>query len=288
MVHLLEALRKKSRPIRFSVVITFFFAIAAADYQTGIPFLLAPLYLIPIVAATWITCSWLAIGMLIASSVLALFLESQTHTSQEVSYHALLNVGVRIAMFGVVSNFVARIRTVFDSEALLSRTDELTGALNRRFMTEILDREIERARRHNYVFSLAYIDLNKFKFVNDNYGHLAGDKVLQTVVQTLRSKVRTLDLVARMGGDEFLILLPHTDANGANLSISRLANEVEKAMQALNYPITLSCGIATSSAENVTLVGLLDQADSKMYAAKAKYKGEMDHASETLLSSWAR
>ena len=108
-----------------------------------------------------------------------------------------------------------------------SRSDPLTGVANSRVFLELLKREIARARRYKRPLTLAYLDLDNFKSVNDILGHAMGDKVLQTVVSTVNANIRVTDVVGRLGGDEFVLLLPETDMQGARSGRSCVRSEVE-------------------------------------------------------------
>ena len=100
--------------------------------------------------------------------------------------------------------------------------DPLTGALNSRAFTEQLQLEVDRAKRYDHPLSLAYIDLDNFKRVNDSRGHLEGDKVLRCVVTEMRKSVRANDVVGRLGGDEFALLMPETDVAAAHATIQQV------------------------------------------------------------------
>ena len=120
-------------------------------------------------------------------------------------------------------------------EALyLSNTDPLTGLYNRRRFFEIVRQEIDRLRRFNQPFSLIILDIDHFKAVNDTYGHLAGDLALNNIAQHLKDSLRAIDSIARFGGEEFIILLPQTDASEAYLA----ANDSAKAWMNCRYSIT--------------------------------------------------
>lgn len=122
------------------------------------------------------------------------------------------------------------------SDRTEARTDPLTGAYNRRFLEEFLNREMARSRRSRQPLSVLMLDLDGFKAFNDEHGHLAGDEVLVAVAKSLRSALRTSDVVARYGGDEFVVVLPNTPAEAAR----RVARELRRAVPP---PVQLSVGI---------------------------------------------
>ncbi len=150
----------------------------------------------------------------------------------------------------------------------LSRTDSLTGIPNRRAFEETLAAELLRCRRGGHPFSLLMVDLDDFKRLNDTYTHVIGDSVLRTVAQALVECTREVDLVARLGGEEFVILLPETDAEGALEVANKVLTVVpRKAMDAHRLHVTVSVGAATSE-ELDDQSTVLMRADTNLYEAK--------------------
>lgn len=149
----------------------------------------------------------------------------------------------------------------------LSRRDPLTKLLNRRGFEEFAAQELKRATRYDRPISFALIDVDRFKEINDHYGHAAGDHVLQLVAAQLR-QLRNSDLAVRLGGDEFGLLMPETDRAGAELLVARLMQRIEAEVQDLGWPVTLSVGIADSQTLPRHLDVLIAGADERMYDAK--------------------
>jgi diguanylate cyclase (GGDEF)-like protein len=162
-------------------------------------------------------------------------------------------------------------------------TDELTGLLNRRALEERLEAEISRSHRHQIRTSLVLIDVDRFKLVNDTLGHAAGDRYLVLISQVLEQKVRTLDVVGRLGGDEFLVMLPMTSASEALVFINRLQAGLQEL--AVNNPefamATLSFGIAEAPRHGRTPTAVLAAADSALYAAKRAGRNLVEIARDT-------
>ena len=150
-------------------------------------------------------------------------------------------------------------------------TDYLTGLYNRRHFLELVQNEIRRAERYGHPVSLAMIDIDDFKKFNDQHGHLAGDQALKGLAEKMKENCRKVDILARFGGEEFVILMPETDLKGAMALANRLREGVEKAL-----PITISIGIASSETCKVlTLEELLKRADFAMYQAKGSGKNKV-------------
>ena len=156
----------------------------------------------------------------------------------------------------------------------LARTDPLTGLVNRRVLVERLQTELERARRYESSVTVLMIDLDHFKRINDQHGHLVGDEVLKQVAVLLTSAVRSVDLVARYGGEEFVILLPETPPMGATTFAERIRERMEAADFSAGtgerLGVTTSIGLATFPGPRIeTVEDLLARADEALYRAKA-------------------
>jgi len=154
----------------------------------------------------------------------------------------------------------------------LATTDWLTGLHNRRSFETIADLEIKRQKRYGGVFSLAVIDLDGFKTLNDSRGHDVGDKALQLVSDVLREHTRQSDTIARLGGDEFAVMLPNTRQPDCNLQCRQLAATISRRMADAGFAITASIGCAQFEQPPASTSDALQKADKAMYAAKASGK----------------
>jgi diguanylate cyclase (GGDEF)-like protein len=146
-------------------------------------------------------------------------------------------------------------------------TDNLTGLLNRRRIDEILARECDSAQRYAQPLSVILVDIDHFKAVNDSCGHLLGDRVLQAVAAILAGNVRKPDWVSRWGGEEFLIVCPHTDMDGALSLAEHLRLTVERAVLSGDRRETCSFGVAARQSAG-SVAELLERADAALYRAK--------------------
>jgi diguanylate cyclase (GGDEF)-like protein len=165
----------------------------------------------------------------------------------------------------------------------LSITDPLTGLLNRRYLQERLEEEISRASRHGRRVSLMMLDIDGFKTYNDTFGHLAGDGILKLIADAIMNSVRTMDIVSRFGGDEFIIILPETDSGLAAQIAERIRAEVERLMvpphdqvERRTVAITVSIGIACYPVHGDTTEMLLGQVDKALYQAKTQGKNRIE------------
>jgi len=149
--------------------------------------------------------------------------------------------------------------------------DELTGLFNRRYFNDAIHREVERFKRFGQRFSLVMLDVDHFKRFNDTYGHLAGDDALQTVAGVLRDTARSFDHVVRYGGEEFALILPHTDTEQASAASERLRLAVERQpvpVQDQPVQLTVSLGVATFPEDAINARDLVGRADEALYEAK--------------------
>ena len=151
-------------------------------------------------------------------------------------------------------------------------TDELTGIFNRRHLLELAPGEIKRAMRRQHPLSIALIDIDHFKQLNDTFGHAVGDQVLLAFTKICLKNIREIDIFARFGGDEFVLLFPETNPEQAHEVVERVRLSLTKQQMEFNgksVPITLSSGIAGLAGEVLTLDSLLERADQALYRAKA-------------------
>ncbi|MER7007418.1 sensor domain-containing diguanylate cyclase, partial [Dactylosporangium sp. NPDC000555] len=168
---------------------------------------------------------------------------------------------------------------VHEEAQRLSLTDPLTGLSNYRYLRESLRREVERASRFGRALAVLVLDLDHFKDVNDTHGHAAGDAVLAEFARRLRAEIREVDFAFRQGGEEFVVLLPETDAGGAAVLAERLGAAVRRTpvlavsstagQPPRRIPVTVSIGIAVFPHHGTTGPAVLEAADDALYAAKA-------------------
>lgn len=166
--------------------------------------------------------------------------------------------------------------------AELASTDELTGLPNRRFFEEISDFEFERVRLFHEPLSLLMVDVDLFKRINDEHGHLVGDDVLRSLAASARSVLRASDLFARLGGEEFVGLLPRTDREGAIFVAEKLRTAIESASGVAvgenKIKITVSVGVATVSRDDRSIVDVVRRADDALLRAKEEGRNRVCEA----------
>jgi diguanylate cyclase (GGDEF)-like protein len=163
-----------------------------------------------------------------------------------------------------------------EEQASEARIDSLTALANRRAVEEILAAEISRAERFAHQLAVVLLDLDRFKEINDSFGHAAGDVMLRAVSRLLTSLARQGDTVARWGGEEFIVVLPETDPAGAERFAERLRRTIE-AHSVGEMQTTTSCGVASMVAED-TVEDLLGAADQALYLAKSNGRNRTESA----------
>ncbi len=169
----------------------------------------------------------------------------------------------------------------------LAHTDPMTGLANRRWLMEQLGREFSRARRYRRPLSLLYLDLDGFKAINDRFGHLFGDEVLTGAGRAMKSVLRSTDLLARIGGDEFVVLLPETGIEGAHNVTAKLRKSLNAYGQQLGpaVPMLSFCaGVSQLHPDNSTIDDILSRADEAQYLAKGTGPGHTRSERELVVS----
>ena len=212
--------------------------------------------------------SWMGFALIAFIAVVYPVVISGMRADEDIEQRWMMLVGT----MGVVGVLVALLRQRLDAliERLsdAARTDPLTGLLNRRGFDEVLDLELARAERSGQSCSLILCDLDHFKRVNDAYGHPEGDRVLIRFAALLERAKRRIDAVARIGGEEFALLLPDTDEHGAFVSAERMRRLARDEFSTYRMPLTVSFGVASYPRHGAGDDELVSAADQALYSAK--------------------
>lgn len=226
---------------------------------------------------------WLALVALLAhGTVLVLWHRHHPGSGTQGSIMEWLALAAILPWFAAMAAYVNGLRLVLSTSrrnlaAALARMetiairDELTGLYNRRYLMDTLERETARGQRGGSSFAICLLDIDHFKSVNDTYGHPAGDEVLRTVASTAEGSKRAVDIIGRLGGEEFLLVLPETDQKGAMECAERIRRAIgECAFTGLpaDRRVTVTTGIAISGKDE-SPTALLARADGALYAGKA-------------------
>lgn len=247
------------------------------DAQIPPEIAISPLYLFPVGMVAWHAGRWWAIAMAAVSGAQWIGAEIIAGVTYSSWFVYVWNTVMRCGTFVVVAVLTAGVRQAHDQYRMLSRSDVLTGALNSRAFREGLAQEIERAQRHQRALTIVYIDLDDFKLLNDSLGHTVGDVALSVVGKELIGQTRRSDLVARVGGDEFAVLLVDVAAGLVPDALDRLQTGLLAAMSAARWPVTFSIGAVTFSSTPDSPEAALHAADQVMYAVKRGSKNAIRH-----------
>lgn len=245
-------------------------ALVAADLLVGPRWHGGVLYLLPALATALLATSRGAVFVSLLALVGGVLTLAQGVTPFPL-WSTLSHSG-GVALVCTLGILLQRSRERASRLALL---DPLTGLGNHRAFFHQVEQEVARAGRYGRVFTLAYLDLDHFKEVNDRHGHQEGDAVLRTVGEVLRDTLRTVDLGARLGGDEFGILLPETPLARAERALDKLRDRLDDAMAARGWPVTASVGAVTFEAPPPSADYAVRLADRLMYQAKEEARGSV-------------
>lgn len=267
--------KHKARYFILGVILSI--SITIIRYVTGPDFQIGQFYIIPIIVVTWYIGR--NAGIIIATISILLWIVYDFFTLQTLSQGLApgLNEIFRLIIYIFIIQLAHKLRTLLINLQEMSVTDPLTGISNRRSFMKGAQRELDRARRYKHELSLVYMDLDNFKTVNDTLGHHAGDQLLKEVAQTLNGHTRTTDIVARMGGDEFCVLLVETGRDNSILVYNKLEKLILKIMDNNNWPVTMSSGIVTYLDKPDSVDEMIAEADKIMYKVKHSGKNKLIH-----------
>jgi diguanylate cyclase (GGDEF)-like protein len=238
------------------------------DFLTGYELAFSLFYLLPVSLVAWFTSQRLAILASLASACTWFAADVAAGSLYSNPFIYAWNTFIRLSFFVIPALLLSALKRTLQREKELARTDYLTGAANVRYFYDLLQMEADRFQRYKRCFTLAYIDLDNFKTINDRSGHLAGDQVLVTVVNSAKKNMRKTDVVARLGGDEFAFLLPETEQESARVVLAKIHAGLLEGMRQKNWPVTFSIGVLTCCATPDTTEELVRITDGLMYAVK--------------------
>lgn len=270
-------LSSRSRSVRWVIVLATWFAAGATDILSGCEFTLALLYLFPITLATWYIGK-LSGGMIAVLSSLAVVIPDIVESGLLIEHPCYLpwKWFASSAGFLLVMVVMHALRKRLEIEGRLARRDSLTGLLNRRAFSEQLAELLKRVEGSGRPLSLAYLDVDDFKSINDDLGHHVGDRVLEVAGEVLAGSCRSGDIVARIGGDEFALLLPESERLDAEGLIARLQESLTRAFEAERLTATFSIGVVTFLTPPHTSDAAMMMADKVMYRVKGRGKNAVD------------
>ncbi len=250
-------------------------AVGTAEASSGFELSLLALYAAPVALAAWAATrrtayALAAVAVILPTSVSGL-------AGRSIGWAAAWSVFSNFALLGIIVMLLTTLKRRLSDEAAFVATDTLTGLLSRGSFIEQLDAELSRAARYGRAFTLAYVDLDNFKAVNDLEGHDAGDELLRRVADALRSSTRQTDVLGRLGGDEFAVVLPETSGGATGSVLEHLRKQLIRAMTKGGWPVTVSIGAVTFEVPIDTSREALQVADAAMYSVKRSGKDGVHH-----------
>lgn len=246
--------------------------IGIIDYRTGIEIRVFPLYFLPIVISSWFIGKSSAVFTAFLSSLAwaaAMYYGGRNYSR---AYIWGINFLTQGTTFIVIALLVSYLRDALKRERSLSRTDSLTGLSNSRSFYEQAAGVLMLCNRNLRPVTLAYVDLDNFKHANDILGHLKGDELLRIVARVFSENLRSSDITARMGGDEFAILLPETTAQDAGTALEKIRHRLAQNPQFQVCSVTSSIGAVTYTQAPTDINVMIKAADELMYKVKANGK----------------
>ena len=254
------------------------FVLGVIDYITGFELSFSFFYLIPVTMIAWavgrntgLTFSVLSSSTWLISNILS----GQIITS---FFIGVWNTLIRFGFYAVVTILISELRHALEEERLLANTDPLTGALNRRSFNEVAEKRMIISEVNRHPYTMAYIDIDNFKTVNDMLGHAVGDLVLKIVVDTVQKQIRNTDFLARLGGDEFAILLTDIDQKNAQSIVQRLQSALLEKMKVNEWDVTFSIGVLTVLSMPESVDKLVSMTDALMYDVKSRGKNAIQYS----------
>lgn len=248
------------------------------DYLSGEEMSFSLFYLLPIAVSAWYGSERLGLVFCLVSAAVWFSVEAWSGRVYSYAFTAYWNAFVRLAFFVIASGLLTQVRRTLDEERKWANRDGLTGLTNARAFRERCANYVSLCRRYRHPLTLAYIDVDNFKTVNDEYGHNAGDDLLRRIAAVLTNRLRETDVIGRLGGDEFAVVLPEIDAVQAQTLMRSLHEELHAAAQARGWPVGFSIGVALFRTLPEDPAEVIARADELMYRVKKSGKNRIEYA----------
>lgn len=261
--------------VRILVCSLLLLSVAVLDIVTGSELSFSLFYLLPVTAATLIGSRQIGEKFALVSAI-AWGLIEVAGREYSAMWIPIWNSAVRLGFFIVVVELLAAMRQAHQCQSELARTDSLTGIPNARVFNEAVKRTLAQCRRSGEPFSVAYIDLDRFKQVNDTLGHSEGDKLLRFVATAMRDTLRSTDTLARLGGDEFAILFTGSGNDDPLIALERIRSAVAHAIEE-RWSVGMTIGLMTFIDPPADPDAVIQAVDALMYAGKSAGRGMVIH-----------
>ena len=268
----LDGSRKTSQLRAVTVATALTSVLGCADFMTSSEISFSIFYLIPITAAVILSGRQLGLIFSVICALVWITADIASGLDYHVWHIPVWNTLVRFGYFTFHTVLLNQLLTTISMIQAASLQDPLTKAANWRYFEQYSSQLLQQAGRDNIKMTIAYIDVDNFKKINDSFGHGVGDEVLIQIAQTIQSQIRSQDMIARLGGDEFAVVLNNTDLTTSQEILDRIRRATLQEMQAKNWDVTLSIGAMVFSVLPMTITPMLKMVDNLMYDVKKNGK----------------
>ena len=265
-------MKDKPNYLYFAVALVMTFIVFFADRHVNIN--MNWFYVLPVAYIAWCSKS---ISITILSTVISTFLFSFQQYSSVCPPYFLWDSIVNVSFYIISGTIIIKLKKLLDREKGNARTDFLTGLKNKQGFHESLVSEKERFCRNEKPFTVAFLDLDNFKTVNDNFGHDAGDNLLVNIAKIIISNIRKYDIAARLGGDEFALLLVESDPVLVEQRLQKLRDTINVELKKIHSETSVSVGAVTYTKREYIDEDMIKEADIEMYLIKRNGKNGINH-----------
>ncbi len=235
---------------------------------TGLAYEFHVFFILPVLAASWFNGQRFGYGLAVLAALEWYIADQSLASDQAYVMSLIFNTAMRLTIFLFAAWLIGELRAVLMQESRMAREDALTQLPNRREFHERGHQAFAQAQRQGAPLTAVFIDLDRFKEVNDTLGHAVGDNLLTAVARIIREQVRASDIPGRMGGDEFALLLPNMNAQAASGYVGKLRDRLLATMKEKAWPVSFSIGVASYQIAPHDFDTLIGQADALMYEVK--------------------
>jgi len=257
-------LRPLDKASKFLVAIVSFIVVllvGVIDVATRHEAALTIFYLFPIALVGWFVNKWAGLCFSIVSAIVVLIADSLAGHSYSHASVPYWNAVVRLSFFIILPLICAKLKNDLQRESEMARRDLLTGLPNSRSFHELTTFQLKRSAGYGRPFTLAYVIADGLKLINDRFGRIAGDQTVCTIAHTIKTNAPTGELVARLGGSEFALLLPETDKKMAQAILGDIQRKLQRQMETYGRPMTFSIGAVTCTRAPQSVGMLIHEAE---------------------------
>ncbi len=274
LAQLISRLSQLPLSLRWMIAAVLLVLMAVIDIGTGREVSFAVFYLVPVSFASALISRRTGVLFAVLSAVAGGYLEVTAGPDYSAAWIPYWNSIVRLTFFLLVNELIHQLRQAHIRQQALACQDALTGIANRRLFTEYVQRAVFMSERNGRPFTVAFLDLDQFKQVNDRFGHSEGDTVIRTAASLMEKGLRPTDLVARLGGDEFGILMTDTDVEQARVVLERVVGSIRDDI-AERWGVGVTVGAVTFFDPPADVDQIVREADALMYRGKAEGRGRI-------------